>query len=424
MANARVAVLEGPADLEVWHSDERPPDGDMTSNRREFLIGGLVMATVPQQAAAAAKAGPIDLFEAKVGGYALYRIPGIVVTAKGTVLVYAEARRNTGGDWDEIDLPMRRSTDGGKTFGTSWIVPHVPGAERNPVANERKQGKPEWRTYNNPVAIAARDGRVHFLFCVEYMRVFHCYSDDDGRTFSSAVEITAALEPLKPKFAWRVAATGPGHGIELRNGRLVVPVWLALGTQGNGHAPSVNTTIYSDDRGATWKCGEIAVPDRPPFPSPNETALIENADGGVTMNVRVVSPRNRRTIARSADGATAWSEPHFDETLTDPVCMAGLVGVPVKKGAPLWAFSNPDSVTRADGKDLPSKDRRNLTLRFSRDEGKTWKIARVLEPGPSGYSDLAVRGPDTLLCFYEAKNASGAAVLRLTRLRISELIHS
>src|SRR4051812_15842547 len=59
----------------------------------------------------------VDLFEAGKDGYALYRIPGIVVTPKGTVLAYCEARKRTGGDWDAIDVLLRRSTDGGKTWG-------------------------------------------------------------------------------------------------------------------------------------------------------------------------------------------------------------------------------------------------------------------------------------------------------------------
>jgi sialidase-1 len=358
-----------------------------------------------------------DLFEAGRDGYALYRIPGLVVTRRDTVVTYAEARRHTGSDWDDIDIVIRRGPHGGRTFEPAWTMPRVAGTERSPVAIERQQGQSEWRTHNNPVAIAARDGRLHFLFCIEYMRVFYTHSDNDGSTFAAPVEITAALDPLRAQYAWRAVATGPGHGIQLKNGRLVVPVWLALGTEGNGHGPSVNTTIYSDDQGRSWKHGEIAIIGRPGVPNANETALVERRDGSVVMNVRTGSPRNRRVITESPDGATRWAEPHFDETLTDPICAAGLVGVPGKKGAPLWVFSNLDSVTRADGKAQAGKDRRNLTVRFSHDEGASWVDARVLEPGPAGYSDLAALRDGTILCYYETTTAARARVLRLARLR-------
>ncbi len=51
--------------------------------------------------------------------------------------------------------------------------------------------------------------------------------------------------------------------------------------------------------------------------------------------------------------------------------------------------------------------RRNLTIRLSYDEGKTWPVKKVLEPGPAGYSDLAV-GPDgSIFCFFERGGFSG-----------------
>ena len=210
--------------------------------RRAALAALCGAASGPLVAGTPAAPEFTDLFEAGQGGYALYRIPGLVVTRAGTLLCYCEARRHVGSDWDDIDLLLRRSRDRGRTFSAPQPLPRVTvELERNPVALERKQGQPEWRTYNNPTAIATRDGKVHLLFCVEYMRVFYTRSDDDGQTFSAPVEITAALLPLRSRYAWRAVATGPGHGLELRNGRLLVPVWIALGTEGNGHGPSVNT---------------------------------------------------------------------------------------------------------------------------------------------------------------------------------------
>jgi len=385
----------------------------MSSNRemtRRAALAGLL--ALPAAARQAQEPETVELFEAGVGGYALYRIPGLVVTKKGSVVVYAEARRFKGSDWDDIDLVTRRSTDGGRTFGAMSVLSKVPVAtERSPVALARKQGEPQWRTYNNPVAIAARDGRVHLLFCVEYFRVFHRVSTDDGQTFSEPVEITSALAELRKTYPWQAVATGPGHGLQLKNGRLIAPVWLALGTEGSGHGPSVNTTIYSDDGGRSWQAGELAVAGRAEFPNANETVLVERKDGSVLMNIRTGSERNRRTIAISPDGARAWSAPRFDETLRDPICAAGLLRL--KNG--LFIFSNPDSVTRADGRAIASKDRRNLTLRLSRDEGATWTAARVLDPGVSGYSDLAQARDGRVLCLYEGAKADGKRVLRLVR---------
>ncbi len=365
---------------------------------------------------AAASFTQVNLFEGGEAGHKLYRIPGIVVTHRGTILVYCEGRRFTGADWDTIDLMLRRSTDGGKTFSPARVIGQVAGPiERNPVSIERKQGKVTDVTYNNPVAIADRNGTVHFLFCINYMRVFYMRSDDDGQTFSTPVEITESLAAFRPAYAWRVVATGPGHGIQLANGRLLVPIWLALGTQGNGHGPSSNATIYSDDHGKTWHCGEIAIPDTPEFPSANETAAVQLADGRVMLNARVPSAHNRRVVVISPDGATHWSAPRYQEDLPDPICAVGFVSLTEGRHKSVLLFSNPDNLTRADGKDVVSKDRKNVTIRLSQDQGASWTVKRAIEPGRSGYSDLAVMPNRDILCFYE----SGGKYLTLARFNLA-----
>lgn len=346
-----------------------------------------------------------DLFVAGAQGYAFYRIPGLVATRSNILLAYAEARRYNASDWGSIDIVIRRSTDRGRSWSAQRLVARLEGPLRkNPVALERKLAPEDHITYNNPVAIADRSGVVHFLFCLEYMRVFYMRSADDGCTFSSPVEITAALEPLRALYDWRVVATGPGHGIQLHNGRLLAPVWLSLGTGSNAHSPSVVSTIFSDDGGRTWRAGDIAVWSRGEVVNPNESAAIERSDGSVVLNVRSPSPRHRRLVTVSPDGAGRWSPPEFVEELLEPVCMAGLLRLPwTQRGRPLWVFSNPANLDRADGRSEPglSRDRRNLTLRLSRDEGRSWPVARVVDPSFAGYSDLAATADGWIYLLYE-----------------------
>ena len=353
----------------------------------------------------------LSLFEAGDGAYAIYRIPGIVVTAAGTLLVCCEARSGVRGDWGASDLLVRRSAssppeggsaDGGRTWEPPRRMNRSPEpVEKNQAALDQGLGT-GGQTCNNPLLIADHEpGRVHFLYGVEYARCFYRSSQDDGLSWSAPREITAALQAFQPHYPWRVCAIGPGHGIQLSSGRLLVPVWLSPGTGGHAHRPSAAATIYSDDDGLSWQAGEIILADGPVFANPSETALVELSDGQVMANLRTESAFQRRVTAVSPDGAHAWSAPRIEQELFDPICFAGLARI----GAGRLLFSNPDSLSTAG----LGRKRENLTVRLSEDDGRIWPAARVIETGLAGYSDLAVGPEGTIYCFYEGGGQGGDA---------------
>lgn len=368
-------------------------------NFRLYCCASLVALLAWAMSASAAEPKFVDLFKAGEGGYAQYRIPGIISTKPGTLLAYCEARK-TKSDWGEIDLLIRRSTDGGETWSKPQKLAELPSdVQRNPAALAKKIGQPDKFTMNNPVAIADRDGTVHMLYCVEYARCFYMRSTDDGETFSTPVEITATLDKLQSDYAWKVLATGPGHGVQTAKGRLIVPVWISPATGGNAHHPSAVTTIYSDDSGKTWEAGEIVCRNSDKVRDPNETSIAELSDGRVMLNMRSESLPNRRLVSLSFDGATKWSEPTFDDALIEPICMASMVRLAGKQ----LVFANPANLLTKGQEGQPGKarDRINLTIRLSQDDGGSWPVARVLDPGPSAYCDLAVLPSGQICCFYE-----------------------
>ena len=341
-----------------------------------------------------------DLFLAgEDPAYSLYHIPGIVVTAKGTVLAWCEARHG-GGDWSDIRILLRRSTDDGKSWSPPRNIAEVEGPKRkNPVAPKPKNLDEAGVTYNNPVLIADKDGTVHMLFCLEYERAFYQRSEDDGVSWSKPVEITAIFESFRSHMDWKVLATGPNHGIQLQNGRLLVPIWLS--TSGS-HRPSVTATIFSDDHGKTWKAGDVAVPCTEEWINPNETVAIELQDGRVMLNVRNESKAHRRLLTTSPNGSSDWTTPKFDQALLEPICMAGLARYE-HAGKSLLLFSNPHTLDgRREGEPKPgeARARKNLSMKISRDEGQTWPVNKLIESGPSMYSDIAVTRRGTILCFY------------------------
>jgi sialidase-1 len=326
-------------------------------------------------------AGPVTtvVFEPS-GDYAAMRIPALVLTNKGTLLAFCEGRIGSASDTTDMDMLMRRSTDGGKSWGPAVVI-----AGRQTGAT------------SNPTPIVDRDGTVHLLYQRQYTNAYYTRSTDDGKTWSAAVDITSAFEPFKQDYAWQVLAPGPGHAIQLNNGRLLVPVWLRKPKEIIPQRTYRVAVIYSDDAGATWKRGAI-LPDTPEVRNPNESMAVQLEDGRVMMSIRNNAPARRRGVSYSADGISNWTVPVADDELFEPVCMASIIRASHQKdgGKSRLLFINPDS------RDLPKYPRKNLTARMSYDEGQSWPVRKVIDTASAGYSDIAVEGNGTVYCLYEA----------------------
>ena len=126
-----------------------------------------------------------DPFQARTNGYNVFRIPGILVSKNNVVLITSEARLTHGGDWDNINIVMRRSFDGAKTFGAMKLLIDHKIYGKGPI--------------NNFVMISDKiTGRIIALYCHNYSRVFKIHSDDDGETFSKPTErrIKSGVTPV------------------------------------------------------------------------------------------------------------------------------------------------------------------------------------------------------------------------------------
>jgi sialidase-1 len=315
--------------------------------------------------------------------YKSTRIPALVITPKGTLLAFCEGRIGTASDWADMNLIMRRSTDGGNTWEAIKIIDSNKGA---PVGN--------------PTPIVDEKGIIHLLYQSDYAEAFYTYSEDDGVTWKASSNITFVFNQFKPEYNWNVLAPGPGHGIQLKNGRLLAAVWLANSAKlapRRSHGPSCVATIYSDDLGKTWNRGAIVADSSAVISNPNESMPVQLEDGTVLLSIRNPGSIKRRAFSTSPDGSQNWSPVRFEEELFDPTCMASIVSVPAsnKKDKPAILFVNPDS------RNIEKHPRQNLTAKLSYDGGHTWPVQKVLNSGASGYSDLTV-GPDgTIYCLYE-----------------------
>ena len=241
-------------------------------------------------------------------------------------------------------------------------------------------------------------GIIWLPFCKDNLQVFVTKSGDDGATWSTPIEITRDVKDP----AWKYIGAGPGHGIQLRSGRLLIPAWgdtspgPATWPQANWGKVQFSYAFYSDDHGATWKRGAALESD-----ASDECEVVETADGQVYMNARSRHNRKLRMVARSNDGGETWSKLEADPNLPEPSCQAGLARYSLDKSRIL--LTHPSNTT----------SRTQLIARLSYDEGRTWPVAKVIQPGSAAYSDLAIAHDHTILSLYESAGSTGLTLARL-----------
>jgi sialidase-1 len=333
--------------------------------------------------------------------YLTFRIPGLVITGQGVIVAYCEARKGFS-DWAEIDVVMRRSVDGGETW------------QQRALLADSDEG-----TVHNPLMIAEQSSEtIHLLYNVDYRKAFYARSEDAGATWSGAVDITPTFQEFRREYHARVFAIGPGHGIQLRSGRLLAPVWLSPGRGSDGHHPAVVATIYSDDGGRSWERGEI-VGDLD-GPTADETTAVELSDGSVMLNMRNEDyslARVYRAVSISPDGATGWSVPRLDEQLPDALCFGSLHRY--DEGTILFSNIHLELKTGFALRRLNLWGAREpLGIRVSYDDGKSWPVSKIYQHDEAGYSDINVRG-GTIFSLYEQgwekKNKYRTRYLKLVR---------
>jgi len=340
----------------------------------------VVVATFLTAGLYAAEPRQTDVFVSGQDGYHTYRIPALVVTPKGTVLAFCEGRKHSSSDTGDIDLLVRRSTDGGRTWSRQQIVwDDGPNTCGNPCPVIDRQTGTIWLPMTHNLG-SDQESRIVAGTSKGTRTVWLSKSTDEGLTWTKPVEITATTK----KANWTWYATGPGAGIQLQSGRLAVPCdAIEAGTKRYS-----SHLIYSDDHGATWHCGGSA------GPAVNECEVVDLADGTLLLNMRNYDRRQHcRAVATSRDQGLTWSAVRHDPALIEPVCQASIrrysLAGPQRRNVLL--FLNP----------AQTKGRAALTLRASYDEGQTWPVSKLVWAGPAAYSCLAVRADGAILCLYE-----------------------
>lgn len=380
----------------------------MKSTVRVILAAfiGLAAFVTPSQLSHAQPAHEIEqtpLFVSGEGGYHTYRIPAIITTEMGTVLAFCEGRKNSSSDTGDIDLLMRRSTDGGRTWGPTQVI------------------WDDWKnTCGNPCPVIDQQTGTIWLLMTHNLGIDHeseitsgtsrgtrtvwvTHSKDEGETWADPTEITATTK----RENWSWYATGPGVGIQLvkgpHAGRMLIPCDHKTLDDQTGYYSHM---IYSDDGGQNWQIGGITEN------GVNECQVIQRTDGALMLNMRRsrTNPVEHRAVSISQDGGQSWSPLRYDQQLPSPRCQASLIRYARADQPELpWVlFSNPASTSQ----------RVQMTVRLSKDDGETWPESLLLHEGPSAYSCLTVMPDGDVACFYERGQNHPYETITLARFSI------
>ncbi len=312
------------------------------------------------------------------GGYRQYRIPALAVSTSGTVLAAYDGRPNLDDLPNPIDLLLRRSMDGGRSWGPQQVVRTGTGLEG----------------FGDPsLLVDAQTGRI-FMFHAAGTRagffeavrglepdgdVQHCdysYSDDDGASWQHR-RITSQLK--RGNITGIFAAAG--QGIQLHTGPYQGRLLQQFVVLDDGRIQAASS--YSDDHGESWTMGEFSGPET------NENKTVCLADGRVLLHSRSTP---YRLTAVSDNGGHSYSPVLPHAGLPDPSdngSVARFDGLPTVTGL---ATPETDSwliATHNHDADL----RRNTVLKLSPDNGVSWPHALTICPGSSAYS-TAARLPD------------------------------
>lgn len=357
--------------------------------KRFYLSAFVLLITAT---AVLAQTTPVTVFESGKEGHKSYRIPAIVTLKNGTSLAFAEGRVNNAGDFGDINIVLKRSTDHGKTWSAIQTIVNYDQLQAGnpaPVVDLTDPMYPQGRVFLFYNTGNNHEGEVRKGNGLR--EVWYKTSIDGGVTWSEAVNITTQVHrPKQPEANaaynfnedWRSYANTPGHAMQFSTGvykgRIFVAANHSAGEPLKQSEDYKAHGFYTDDHGKTFQLSETV--DRV---GGNEAMATEISGNRLMMNIRNQKGDVRaRLIAISNDGGAKWDSIYFDNNLPDPVCQGSILTVGKKKGKHIVAFCN-----AAD-----TKSRDNLTLRISYNDGITWKKSILIDStgkrDNAAYSDI------------------------------------
>ena len=351
-----------------------------------------------------------------------FRIPALVTSNAGTLIAAYDIRYDNSTDLQrDIDVGVKRSTDGGKTWSDLILAMDMGTYGYDDAI---AAGTMTWKDaqLNNGIGdpcllVDENTGRL-FCFAVwahghhydsdnrclawagtgfaidDTPQLMMVYSDDDGVTWSAPVNLTTQIK----QFDWRMTFQGPGRGITMKDGTLVIPIQHQEGAERNMHGlyPLNSGIAYSTDHGLTWHAHNYA------HPVTSESAVAEIEEGVLMLSMRDETDSHYRRVFTTTDLGRNWTAHSSNgKVYEQSACEASLLHVDAADnvlGKDLLLMSNPQGTTGW---------RSCITIQASLDKGVTWTHRLLVDSGGSlGYSCLTMVDPSTVGILYESSRGN------------------
>lgn len=351
---------------------------------------------------------PVPVFQSGLEGHLSYRIPAMIRLPNGTLLAFCEGRVNGSGDFGDINIVMKKSEDGGKTWSALQTLVDADSLQAGnpaPVVDLTDPLYPQGRIFlfyntGNNHENEVRKGKG-------LREAWWISSADGGQHWTAPVNITAQVHrPNHPPYQfsedWRSYANTPGHALQFSggkyHGRIYVAANHSAGPPQAGFKDYHSHGYYTDDHGKTFHLNKSLN-----WPGSNEATAAQWGRSGLILNARNQNGAVKaRIVAHSNNGGESWQEEYADPQLPDPVCQGSMMNLGTKGKKQRLAFCNAaDTIYR-----------NHLTLHLSKDGGRSWKKHILIEKGvdpkrdPTAYSDIVQLNKKEMGVLYERNNYS------------------
>ena len=334
-------------------------------------------------------------------GSHVYRIPAMVVADDGSIVAAVDKRYGSHtdiGNSHVIDIVVRRSTDGGKTWGTPVVV------AKGDNSNDATCG------YGDPSLTKGKDGKLYLLFAAGNTGYFYglnriCMvtSTDDGLTWSSiqtiapASDSSAGITFTDHASLYDYFVTS-GKGLYTHDGVLM----FLLDAQTASGSSEQNYVLYSTDDGATWHIDATLVCN-----GGNEAKLEQANDGSLIASIRTNGNRcyNLGIYTKNNDGTCSftWSK-------TSPIGQWTEIKTKAGNNQDILYYQRETETGKTDVifHSMTTENHADLKLYYSTDGGSNWTEFLNVQTKGTRYVTMDKSSAGSLYLLFEDQSLNAA----------------